>query len=167
MDTPLTAFETEITGHFDRWRVRVLRYVTGFGLRPADAEEVVQDVFLALHRHVVSGKSGPRLRGWVFRVAHNLSLKRRQAVGCMPENLEDFRVADPAPNPEDQVAWRQRQERLQAVVDALPEQDRQCLVLRAEGLRYREIAATLGISLGGVAKSLARSMARLSAVMER
>jgi len=47
------------------------------------------------------------------------------------------------------------------VIRALPPRDRRCLLLRAEGLRYRDIADTLGMSLGGVAKSLARSIARL------
>ena len=40
--------------------------------------------------------------------------------------------------------------------------DRQCLFLRAEGLRYRDIARTLDLSLGGVAKSLGRTMTRLT-----
>jgi len=47
------------------------------------------------------------------------------------------------------------------VVNALPEQDQSCLCMRAEGLRYREIAEALGISLGSVAASLARSLERL------
>jgi RNA polymerase sigma-70 factor (ECF subfamily) len=55
---------------------------------------------------------------------------------------------------------------MQAVLRALPEQDRFCLYLRAEGLRYREIAATLGISLGGVSIALARSLARMKPVDE-
>jgi RNA polymerase sigma-70 factor (ECF subfamily) len=43
----------------------------------------------------------------------------------------------------------------------MPEQDARCLLLRADGLKYREIAAILGISLGGVSLSLTRSLARL------
>jgi len=54
-----------------------------------------------------------------------------------------------------------------AVVEALPEQDRRCLFLRAEGLRYREIAEILDMSLGGVSLSLARSLARLARYAER
>jgi RNA polymerase sigma-70 factor (ECF subfamily) len=80
---------------------------------------------------------------------------------------ESLQFADPHPNPEDQIAFRQRQDRLRSVVDALPEADRECLFLRAEGLRYREIADVLGISLGGVANSLAKSLGRLSAADER
>jgi len=48
------------------------------------------------------------------------------------------------------------------VLQALPETDQQCLSLRAEGLRYREIAAVVGISLGSVAASLERSLDRLA-----
>ena len=51
--------------------------------------------------------------------------------------------------------------RLRAVLRALPEPDQHCLRLRAEGLRYREIAEVLGMSLGAVSISLTRSLARL------
>ncbi len=162
-----TSLETEVIALFDQMRVRVLRYVITFGLGSADAEEVVQDVFLALHRHLAGGKPRSSLRAWIFQVAHNLSLRRRLAASRTSEDLDSVQLADPAPSAEDTMVWRQRQERLRAVVDALPAVDRQCLILRSEGLRYREIASVLGISLGGVANSLARSLARLSAVMER
>jgi RNA polymerase sigma-70 factor (ECF subfamily) len=68
---------------------------------------------------------------------------------------------DPSPDPEEQLSSAQRRHRLLAVVHALPEMDQGCLRLRAEGLRYREIAAVLGMSLGAVSISLTRSLARL------
>jgi RNA polymerase sigma-70 factor (ECF subfamily) len=52
------------------------------------------------------------------------------------------------------------------VVSVLPEQDRRCLILRAEGLRYREIAEVLHISLGAVALSLERCLTRLARVAQ-
>ena len=168
-----TALETEVVSLFDQMRGRMLRYVLSFGLPIADAEEIVQDVFLALYQHLVRGKSRDSVSGWLFQVAYNLSLKRRLAVSRMPANSmtsdepESVEIADPGPNPEDQLVFQQRQERLHAVVHALSETDRECLYLRAEGLRYREIADVLEISVGGVAKSLARSLARLSAADER
>jgi RNA polymerase sigma-70 factor (ECF subfamily) len=48
----------------------------------------------------------------------------------------------------------------------LPETERCCLYLRAEGLRYRQIAEVLEISLGGVSEMLGRTLARLSRVEE-
>jgi RNA polymerase sigma-70 factor (ECF subfamily) len=164
--------EQEVVDLFDRLRVRLLRYVYGFGLPVQDAEEVVQEVFLSLFQHLQRGKSRENLPGWVFRVAHNLALKRRTAISN--SNLagsgfaQDADVcADPAPNPEDQSASNQTQRRVLAVFRALPEQDRRCLALRAEGLRYREIGQVLGVSLGAVSISLSRSVARLAEVARR
>ena len=45
----------------------------------------------------------------------------------------------------------------------MPERDRHCVCLRAEGLTYRDIASTLGVSLGSVAKAMVRAIARLTA----
>jgi RNA polymerase sigma-70 factor, ECF subfamily len=160
-----SALEQEVVELFDRFRTRLLRYVYGFGLSTQDAEEIVQEVFLSLFQHLQRGKSRENLPGWVFRVAHNLALKRRASL-C-PDAAEADTFADPAPNPEDQSASNQTQRRLQAVFRALPEQDRRCLALRAEGLRYREIGQILGISLGAVAQSLSRSLARLTNAGER
>jgi RNA polymerase sigma-70 factor, ECF subfamily len=161
----------EVAALFDQFRGSLLRYLSSFGLALPDGEEVLQEVFIALFQHLHSGKSRENIRGWLFRVAHNLALRRRIAIRRDSETwavagAEDLAV-DPYPNPEDQLANSQIQERLLAIVEALPEQDRRCLVLRSEGLRYREIAEILGISLGGVSLSLARSLARLTRCAKR
>jgi RNA polymerase sigma-70 factor, ECF subfamily len=161
-----SAVEVKIMDLFAQFRNPLLRYVNALGLSVHDGEEIVQEVFLALFRHLQMGKSERNLRGWIFRVAHNLALKQRcanrkaQATFDSDEALV-HRQPDLAPNPEEQAASNQRLLRLQAVLRALPEQDRCCLYLRAEGLRYREIAATLGVSLGAVSIALARSLARM------
>jgi RNA polymerase sigma-70 factor (ECF subfamily) len=121
-------------------------------------------VFLALFRHLRLGRSRQNLAGWLFQVAHNLALKQRKRIrhrATAPWDDVLHGRADPSPNPEVQLAQQQRQRRLTPVIQALPARDRRCLMLRAEGLRYREIATALGMSLGGVAKSLTRSFGRL------
>jgi RNA polymerase sigma-70 factor (ECF subfamily) len=163
------AIEDEIIELFDHLRDGLLRYVVSLGLGAHDAEDVIQEVFLSLFRHLRLGRSRANLRGWVFRVAHNLALKqrqraqRRQAKGVAAEEALERHV-DPAANPEEQLAKDQQQRHLLLAVAALSEPDQLCLRLRAEGLRYREIADVLQMSLGGVAKSLARSMERLMRV---
>jgi RNA polymerase sigma-70 factor (ECF subfamily) len=158
--------EREVVHLFEQFRSPLLRYVVSRGLSLHDGEEIIQEVFLALFRHLQMGKSRRNLRGWIFRVAHNLALKQRHANQKAEARLHrDDTLAeqqrDAAPNPEEQATSRQRMEQLQAVLRALPEQDRCCLHLRAEGLRYREIASVLGISLGSVSIALARSLARM------
>jgi RNA polymerase sigma-70 factor (ECF subfamily) len=161
----------EVVALFDQFRDRLLRYVSSFGFELPDAEEVIQEVFLSLFQHLQLGKSREKLPGWLFRVAHNLALKRRNRAQrdseARVEASAEELAMDAGPNPEDQLVNSQTQRRLLAVVQALPEQDRRCLVLRAEGLRYREIAELLDRSLGAVALSLARSLARIARVAER
>jgi RNA polymerase sigma-70 factor (ECF subfamily) len=159
--------EAEVIGLFDEQRAPLMRYTISLGLGPSDAEDIIQEVFLSLFRHLQLGKSRANLRGWVFRVAHNLALKhrqsrqRRQPVPIAETDLAERRAA-PGNNPEEAFADTQRQKLLFSVVQALPEQDRNCLRLRAESLRYREIAEVLGMSLGAVANSLLRSFEKLN-----
>ena len=166
------SLEDEVITLFDLYREPVLRYVISSGIPIADAEEVVQGVFLALFRHLRAGKSRTNLAGWIFTVAHNMALKRRSSERrrsryFQPQtDLAADSFESPLQDPEAQLSSRQECARVSRIVRALPEQDRNCLALRAEGLRYRDIARILGVSLGSVAGSLSRALTRLSAVKE-
>jgi len=158
--------EQEVVSLFDQLQDRLLRYLLSLGLSTPDGEEITQDVFLALFRHLQKGKPRHNLRAWVFQVAHNLALKERNRQNRL-EYGEASTLVDGELNPEDQLARDQRHMRLHAVLRALPEQDRRCLALRAEGLTYREIAQVLDMSLGAVSVSLTRSLARFVRAEER
>jgi RNA polymerase sigma-70 factor (ECF subfamily) len=164
------AIEHDVLVLFDRWGPSLLRYVASIGLRPEETEDIVQDVFLALCRHLLLGRSRRNLRGWIFQVAHNQALKQRGVRQRARAVCDEETVAlcvDPAANPEAQCEARERRAYLRAVMRVLPERDWRCLCLRAEGLGYRDIAATLDMSLGAVAKILTRTVARLTAADER
>ena len=158
--------EEEVIGLFDDLRESLFRYSLTFRLPPHDCEDVIQEVFLALFKHLQQGRSRRNLRGWIFRVAHNLALKRCYDGRRMQP--ADFSITteqpDLAPNVEEQLMWNERRSRLISVFDALPDEYRHCLQLRAEGLRYREIAEVLGISLGSVSQYLTRALTRLARV---
>ena len=155
---------------FDLHRDGVHRYVRALGIADRDGDDLVQDVFLALFHHVARGRPRTNLRGWVFRVAHNLALrhlKREARRRRIRADLASAWPLDAGPTPEDRYASRQRQVRLAAALNALPARERRCLQLRAEGLRYREIARVHGLSLGTVANTMARALERLRRVDER
>lgn len=153
-----------MTAWFLELREPLLRYLHSLGLAVEEGEDVVQEVFLALFRHLRDGKPRENLRGWIFRAGRNLGLKRRAEMGRHPAAPSaEPAIADPAPDPEAIAEFNGERERLLAIFHALPERDRSCLTLRAEGLRYREIAEALDMSLGAVAISLGRSIARLTA----
>ena len=162
-----SAVEAQVLHLFDLLRNRLLRYLLSFSVAPADSEEIIQEAFLALFQHLQAGKPDKNLHGWMFRVVHNLGLRRRRDGRREIDHLasssipQEILAPDPAPNPEEEFSSRQTRARLLAVIEALQEQDRRCLILRAEGLRYREIAAILDISLSSVSASLSRSLAKI------
>ena len=163
----------EVVELFEQFRIPLLRYLLSLGLNVQDAEEVIQEVFLALFQHLKKGKRGNNLRGWIFRVAHNLAFKQFRSSkskierASVPIDEVENEFLSPAATPEQILQQAHAERQIQAVIQALPEQDRRCLYLRAEGLRYREIADTLGISLGSVANSLERAIGKLSRAKEQ
>jgi RNA polymerase sigma-70 factor, ECF subfamily len=166
-----SAAEELVVQLFHQFRGPLLRYLYTFGLKCADCEEIIQEVFLALFQHLTRNKSRANLPGWIFRVAHNLGLKHRRKLQrwSVLHLQEDFQAAvpDPCLTPESQSIANQTRRRALAVLDALPEQDRRCVLLKAEGFRYREIAKIVGVSLGSVSLSLTRSLARIARASHR
>lgn len=159
------ALNEEVLTLYDQFRRPLQRYLGSLGLSALDTEEALQETFLALLRHLRQGKPRHNLRAWLFRVAHNQGLKfANRAERVTGEKAEP---RDCEPNPEQLCYEAQRQSRLASVVGSLSDADRECLALRVEGLRYREIADVLGISLGSVAVSLKRSLGKLAQVYGR
>ena len=167
-DGSQSAIQAETLALFDDVGPGLYRYLRSRGLTGDAADDVVQETFLALFRHLSLGRPRDNLRGWIFEVGrrlaskHRLRMLKRYSVE-QPWASKAANVAiDPSGTPESHVLADQRSARLQRVVRALPERDRQCLLLRADGLRYRDIAQALGVSLGGVAKALARAFGRIA-----
>src|SRR5580693_7332799 len=96
-----TRLEDEVVALFDQFREPLLRYLSSFGLTLPDREDVVQEAFLALFRHLQSGKSREHIRGWLFRVAHNVGLKRRMGIRRDFESDFEDSLVEPGLGPED------------------------------------------------------------------
>jgi RNA polymerase sigma-70 factor (ECF subfamily) len=152
---------------YDELRPSLYGYLLCLGLTPQEVDDIIQETFLGLFQHLEAGGKSDNLRGWVFRVAHNLSrnLQRRERrlVSDTPVEGEHATLeqADAALNPEDMYLWKEHLRRLDIAIAQLTEQQRQCLHLRAEGLRYREIADVLGVGVSRVPQLLQRAMVRM------
>jgi RNA polymerase sigma-70 factor, ECF subfamily len=162
-----TALQDRVAQLFEEARDDVYRYLLTLGLYPPRAQEAVQEVFLRLYVSLKKGEEIENPRGWVFRVAHNHGLKvraRQDHEAPFDPGLE-ARIASPD-NPERAAAERQRMVRFHHAVEGLSEQQKRCLFLRMEGLRYPEIASALGISPSAVGEFLRRAVLRLKKVRD-
>jgi RNA polymerase sigma-70 factor (ECF subfamily) len=142
----------------------VYRYLISLGLSPVQAQDTAQDVFLRLHRAFRAGEEIRQPRAWVFRVAHNLGINEKQRKGNQSVALDGQQglpVTASGPTVEQAALDKERRLRLRQAMEGLSPQQRQCLYLRAEGLRYTEIAQSLGIAVSTVAEFVSRATARL------
>jgi RNA polymerase sigma-70 factor, ECF subfamily len=167
LDLPLACFVTdssEATTLFEELRKPLLRYLSGLGLATEEAQDVAQDAFLSLHQHLAAGGSQENIRSWLFRVAHNRARNCQQSYGArMGEALDPvFDVASRDASPEQALLAAEKLRRLDSAIRSLAAQERECLMLRAEGLRYREIGEVLGIPTSTVADVVGRAIKKLA-----
>lgn len=152
---------------YDHLRPSLRAYLCCLGMSPDQAEDVIQDTFLRLVRHRFDDEANDNLRAWIFRVAHNLSMDvHRSQVRCSSASDEETRTVirehvDPRPSPEQQVLLDERMKHFEDAFAQLTPKQRQCVLLRAEGFRYREIALTLGVSVQRVGELMQRSISLL------
>lgn len=156
-------FQDRVVRLYEEARQDVYHYLLRLGLSPSQAQEGVQEVFLRLHSALVRGESIHNPRAWVFRVAHNLAVTEHRAGDrwmALDPGLEAA-LTDRGPGPEARVLQRERSARVSEALAELSPQQRRCLYLRAEGLRYREIAEVIGVGVSTVSEFLTRAVARL------
>jgi RNA polymerase sigma factor (sigma-70 family) len=122
------------------------------------AEELVQDIWLALWRALPSFRADSSLRTFVARIAtyRAISHIRRRARFPRPVEMPDDLPA-PEPGPEQHAIGRDRQAKLLTAVRDLPLPLRQVALLTLEGLTPQEIATVLGITANAVAIRLSRA----------
>lgn len=137
---------------------RLYRYMDRLSGDPELAADLAQEAFLRLYRR---GSLPDAPGAWLISVAMNLfrnatstrSRRRRLLTLARGEGVH----SDPPPSPERAASAQEARERVRLALDRLPERDRRLLLLRAEGYRYREIAAVLDVNPASVGTLLVRA----------
>lgn len=130
---------------------------------PARAEDLYQDICLAVWKALPRWRQQASLRTFVYRIAHNRGInhgRREQLRPSLP--LDDAaETIDPSPGADEQAGHRQRRKQLLAAVRDLPLGLRQAVSLKLEGLSGPEIADVLDLSPGTVRVRLHRAQQAL------
>ena len=158
--TPAAIHDAVVT-LYEGTREPLCRYLLCLGVTRSEADELCQDAFLRLFAALRSGQRIANPRAWVFAVAHNAGLDIRTGGASREVPGDGLEAPSGGRNPEQAVLDSERRIRLRQAVRALPAHQRHCLNLRAEGLRYREIADILGVTVSVVAGSLKRAVERI------
>jgi RNA polymerase sigma-70 factor, ECF subfamily len=165
--TPLARLSTDIHESatlYRELRKPLVRYLVCLGLSADEAEDVVQDAFVSLHRHLALAGSQGNIRSWLYRVAHNAARNRqkmyeRRFSAPLDAELDSMMHET---TPEHAVLEKEKFQRLRSAVRLLTEAERECLLLRAGGLRYREIGEVLGMATSTVGDTVERAIKKLA-----
>jgi RNA polymerase sigma factor (sigma-70 family) len=141
------------------------RLAASYEANPAQREDLVQEMLLALLRALPRFRGESSERTFVYRVAQNRALTH---LLRRPEVSQELSAAeiDPRPGPEELLTQAQRRAALQAALLRLPLGQRQILVLALEDLSLREVGEILGITENNAAVRLSRARAALREIME-
>src|SRR5215468_231585 len=169
----------------DRYASRVYRVARGITRTDADAEEVVQDVFLTMARKIDSFEGRAALGTWIYRIAANAALlKRRGRRAELEVSLEEhfptfkedghregprpYLLADWSQTPEAELLEGEARAVLARAIDQLPESYRAVLILRdVEDLSTEEVTEILGESISTVKSRLHRARMALREQLTR
>jgi len=159
----------------EAYATRVYRLAHGVTRNPADAEEVVQDVFVTVARRIGEFEGRAALSTWIYRITMNAALnKRRGKRGEVEVSLEEhlprfgedghregdrsFLLADWSRTPEEELLAAEGRAAVRRAIDTLPDHYRAVLVLRdVENASNEEAAEVLGESVASVKSRLHRA----------
>jgi RNA polymerase sigma-70 factor (ECF subfamily) len=128
----------------------------------AAAEDLLQDVFLKIHQHGETLREARRLESWIYQIARNSIIDHYRSLRQPLERLSASEALDlPDELPDDDIV-SELLPCVQAMVLALPDQDRQALILTEyQGLTQKELGERLGLSFSGAKSRVQRAREKL------
>ena len=157
------AFETLV----ERYRARLLAFCQHMLRSREDAEDVLQEVYVAALRAMRSDDRPIQAKPWLYKIARNRSLNHmRRRVDVAVESMDSFEQFA-GESAHEAVAGRERLREIVDDVHSLPESQRTALILREfDALSYQQIADTMETTVPAVKSLLVRARMGLAAAGE-
>ncbi len=164
-----SAFDELVARHRDRMHRQLFRSC----MDEEQIEDTVQESFLQAYRALGQFRGLSAFSTWLYRIAHNICLRKRQqarrnpalSLDEMSESGEDSaprEAPDPDADPAREVLSRELRAAMDKAVSDLPENYRQVFILReVEELSTEEVSKVLGITEAAVKARLHRGRAIL------
>ena len=129
----------------------------------AEAEDIVQETLSKALRAFDSFQASTNFKAWIFCILRNTFLTSRTGIAAsrtvfLEDHASAFEIAAADPSPEEIVIRLDDQETLQAALDQLQPLLREALLLcDVEEIKYKDIAAILGVPIGTVMSRISRA----------
>lgn len=164
---------------YDRYHRRVYAVALGVVKSSADAQDVVQEAFTKVSRHLPDFQGNSSFYTWLYRIAMNLAidqLRRRKAARIVDyddaigrdEGEEGSQLGSPleAADPGKTHSRKELAAQIGAALETLPDYHRQVILLReVEGLSYEEIATVMEVPKGTIMSRLFHARRKLQSAL--
>ncbi len=138
----------------------------------AEADDILQEVFIRVHRHIEQLREPDRLVSWVFQITRHVLIdyyrtpgRRRELPGGLAEDLEAM-YSGPHGEPE-AAAGVELSGCLRPLIERLPAEYQQAITLvELEGLTQKQAADRLGLSVPGMKSRVQRGRKQLRMLLE-
>ena len=134
-----------------------------FGLKylkdPDDAEEIVQDTFVKFWNKKTEIKITSSLKSYLYQAVRNSCLNRIQHLKVVRDHEQAHLDTNYEPDASDQMVEAELSDKIQATLDQLPPERKKIFLLsRNEGLKYKEIAEKLNLSVKTVENQMGKAL---------
>ena len=157
----------------ERFKKKVYYLALDMAGNPIDAEDISQEVFLKVYRSFATFRRGARLGSWLYRITYNASIDHLRRKGASPEAVADELIEAAggseaglprrgAADPSADLESRQLQDRIAKALEKVSPQEKAVFLLRHyDDLMLKDIASSLGLSIGSVKSYLFRAVHKL------
>jgi RNA polymerase sigma-70 factor (ECF subfamily) len=146
----------------------VTRWVRNLGISPADADDVVQEVFLVVHRRLPEFRGPGTVRGWLFSITRRVCSNVRRGRARAHARLQKSERPSPPRAPDEALLRAEAFELMQGFLDRLDSTQRVVYVLmEVEGMHAPEVAELLGLGVQTVYSKLRSARGKLKKMIAR
>ena len=146
--------EEAFSALFERFQTPIVNYIYRLVGEWETANDLAQDTFLKAYQALPRTAENLQISPWLYRIATNTALdalRRRKRITWVPI------IAEVEPYANDTAARHAEHDAIQRALEQVPADQRTCLVLNmSQGMSYKEIAETIGISVNLVAVRIFR-----------
>jgi RNA polymerase sigma-70 factor, ECF subfamily len=173
-------FDEQYQAAFEEYVESVLSFFLRKGFPREEAEDLTQESFLRVYQSIGGFRGEASLKTWIFQIATNTwrnEIRKRRAdkrggleisLEGEVEKGESIRADRPllgwnegSPGALEKILVDEGKRKLHEVLERLPPRMRNCVLLRIQDLKYREIADLMGVKIGTVKAQLSIAQDRL------
>lgn len=158
MDSRENIFKT-IYNEYNNSIYRFVFRLTGNGDETGD---IVQEAFLRLYNHLISGTNLENPKAWIFRTAANICFDNFRRNGRYKRILEEELIfSNHEKSTEEKLVEKEEKDLIRDGLMKLPERDKVVLLLFQDGFSYKDMAQVLKVKKGSIGKILSRAIDKL------